>query len=69
MKIKLNKEISQGLKVFKLRTVDVILFLISKGFETKKEPFSTSLQELTFENKKVKKCFFDTCENTIIIKF
>tara|TARA_R110000772_G_scaffold264507_1_gene385119 strand:- start:463 stop:672 length:210 start_codon:yes stop_codon:yes gene_type:complete len=69
MNIQLNEDLKKGLENKKIKTVDLIKFLIDKGFETSKELNKTALKNLTFQNKKVIGANFDTINNTLIINF
>jgi hypothetical protein len=69
MTIQLNEDLKKGLENKKIKTVDLIKFLIDKGFETSKELNKTALKNLTFQNKKVIGANFDTINNTLIINF
>jgi hypothetical protein len=69
MTIQLNEDLKKGLENKKIKTFDLIKFLIDKGFETSKELNKTALKNLTFQNKKVIGANFDTINNTLIINF
>lgn len=68
-RIKLSEELVKGLEKRNIKTVDIILFLISEGFETEKEPFLTSLGELKYNGKQVVKVATDQLKNELIITF
>jgi hypothetical protein len=68
MNIQLNEDLKKGLENKKIKTVDLIKFLIDKGFKTSKELNKTALKDLTFENKKVIGGNFDHVKFQLIIK-
>tara|TARA_R110000796_G_scaffold37617_1_gene94836 strand:- start:1342 stop:1554 length:213 start_codon:yes stop_codon:yes gene_type:complete len=68
MTIQLNEDLKKGLENKKIKTVDLIKFLIDKGFQTSKELYKTALKDLTFENKKVIGANFDPAKCELIIE-
>lgn len=58
MKIELNNSLKTSFNNGNIKTVDVITFLIDKGFKTASAPESTSLNMLSFNNKQVKSAYF-----------
>ena len=67
MKIELNKSLKISLKNGYIKTVEVVNFLIKKGFKSNLEPEKTSLKMLNYNNKLIKKAYFEN--ECIIIKF
>ena len=67
MKIPTNKEIKNSYLSNNLKAKNVICFLITKGFKTKKEIEKTSLCELDFEGKKIKNVSLNS--DHVIINF
>jgi hypothetical protein len=67
MKISTNKEIRKGYLCNNLKAKNVICFLITQGFTTKKEIEKTALSELDFEGKKIKNVSLNS--DYIIINF
>jgi len=67
MTIQLNNKLKKDLKNRYIKTIDIINFLICKGFETKLDPEKTSLNKLSFKCKFIKSAKFNN--NNIILKF
>jgi hypothetical protein len=67
MNIKLNDKLKNDLKNRYIKTIDIVNFLISKGFNTNLKLENTSLNKLSLNGNFIKSAKFDN--NNLILKF
>ncbi len=67
MTLQLNQELKKDVLKGQLKAVKLVNYLINQGFKTNQEPQKTSLNDLTFNNKKIKKAYLNNFQ--LIIKF
>ena len=69
MKIKLNRELSEGLQIRQLKARQVINWLVnSEGFTSNKSIECSSLSDLSIQGKAIIGAQFDTILNNIHIE-
>jgi hypothetical protein len=66
MNIALSESIKTSLKEDNCQAIEVVTFLLTKGFKSKKDPSFTSLGELTYDGARVSKVSIDQRGNAKI---
>lgn len=67
MKIELSKELKKGIQLRSIKTIDMVIFLIGKGFNTELDINKTPLSKLSYKGQFIRSANFET--NNIILKF
>lgn len=67
MQIELSEQLKKDFKNKFIKTIDIVNFLMYNGFKTELSKDKTSLNDLTINNKNIKKALINN--NYIILKF